>query len=605
MRKVKWIFFAYMAIVALIVCGIGLSFAVLPERDPYTLFSTYGSNIRSLDPGKISDVPAAQIGGYIFECLYNYDYYKRPYTLVPELAEAMPEFSDGGKTVTIHVKPGIHYFDPAGGIPGWEEVKDAKGRVLGRKGPEVKAGDFVYAWKRICDFHLDSQNYSAIFQGKFVGVDDWWEYTRKTPQDQIDWDRPVQGMTAPDDRTIVVKLVQPFPQLPFNLAHLPTSPIARDAVKQYGDEFKYRPVGTGPYMLAEHRPDERIVFEANPIYRGLSTAHAGDQIPEKDRQPHIKRVRLDYFEEDLPAWALFMQALIDSSGIPKDTFNSAINTRTGDLTPDMEKKGIHLLKSIDPTVFFFGFNMSDPVVGRNKPLRQAMSMALDRKQYIDLLMNGRGIPSKGPIPPEFPTYDENEVNPYTEFNLGAARAKVKEAEKINGGPLPEIKFLLGDTGTTARQQGELLALQMSRAGITLKPEYRTWARFLDMVDSRQAQFFGLGWQADYPDEQTFLQLFYSRNASPGPNSTNYSNPKYDALYEKAAVLQPGPQRTALYKQMIAIVQEDCPVIFNCARVNFTLYYDWVENIVPTEYRHGNTAFRVLDYEKRLKYQRGH
>jgi len=82
MRKVKWIFFAYMAIVALIVCGIALSFAVLPQRDPEALFSTYGSNIRSLDPGKISDVPSAQIGGYIFECLYNYDYYKRPYTLV-------------------------------------------------------------------------------------------------------------------------------------------------------------------------------------------------------------------------------------------------------------------------------------------------------------------------------------------------------------------------------------------------------------------------------------------------------------------------------------------------------------------------------------------
>src|SRR4029453_1437119 len=98
------------------------------------------------------------------ECLYNYDYYKRPYTLTPELAEGMPQISADGRMFTIKVKPGIHYFDPSGEIASGEVVKDAKGRVLGRKGPEVKAGDFVFAWKRICDFNLDSQNYSAIFQ---------------------------------------------------------------------------------------------------------------------------------------------------------------------------------------------------------------------------------------------------------------------------------------------------------------------------------------------------------------------------------------------------------------------------------------------------------
>jgi oligopeptide transport system substrate-binding protein len=605
MRKVKWIFFAYMALVALIIAGIGMSFVVLPDRDPYTLFSTYGSNIRSLDPAKISDVPASQIGGYVFECLYNYDYYKRPYTLVPELAEALPQITDDGKTFTIKIKRGIHYFDPSGGILTWEPVKDASGKMIGRRGPEVKAQDFIYSWKRICDFNLDSQNYSAIFQGKVVGVDDWWKYTKDTPKEKIDWNKPVEGMQAIGDDTIVIKLIDPFPQLSYNLAHLPTATVSREAVEAYGDNFKYTPVGTGPYMLAEYRPDERIVFEANPIYRGGSQLQAENNVSPTERLPHVKRVRLDYFEEDLPAWALFTQALVDVSGIPKDTFSMAIDNRTSDLTPAMRDKGIKLNKSIDPTCFFFVFNMTDPIVGKNKPLRQAMSMAFSRKEYIDLMMNGRGIPMKGPIPPEFPTYDEHDVNPYCEFNLEAARAKVKEAERINGGPLPEITFLLGGTDTTFRQQAELLKAQMAEVGIRIKPDYRTWARFLEVVDSKQAQFFGLGWQADYPDEQTFLQLFYSKNASPGPNSSNYSNPKYDAIYEKAIRMPASPERLKLYKELIAMVQEDCPVIFNCAVVRYSLYYDWVGNVVPTEYAHGVTAYRTLDVEKRLQYQRKH
>src|SRR6266496_477844 len=129
MRKVKWIFFAYLALVALIICGVALSFTVIPPRDPETLYGAYGSNMRSFDPVKITDVPTSVVAGHIYECLYNYEYEKRPFTLFPELATAMPQVSADGKTWTIHVKEGIHYFDPNSEIDSWEDVKDAKGKV--------------------------------------------------------------------------------------------------------------------------------------------------------------------------------------------------------------------------------------------------------------------------------------------------------------------------------------------------------------------------------------------------------------------------------------------------------------------------------------------
>src|SRR3954463_12374621 len=100
MRKVKWIFFAYMGLVALILCGIGLSFVVVPARDPNTLYVTIVSQVPTMDPPRISDVPGADIGGYMFETLYNYDYYKRPITVIPELAAALPQTSADGRTVT-------------------------------------------------------------------------------------------------------------------------------------------------------------------------------------------------------------------------------------------------------------------------------------------------------------------------------------------------------------------------------------------------------------------------------------------------------------------------------------------------------------------------
>jgi len=603
MRKVKWIFFAYMALVALVLCGIGLSFVLVPARDPNTIYVTITSQVPTMDPPRISDVPGAEVGGFMFETLYNYDYYKRPITVIPELAAALPETSQDGKTVTIHIKPGIHYFDPHGGITKWEPVTDDKGKVIGRRGPEVTAADFLYSWKRLCSFHLDSQWYAAMFEGKVVGVEDFRAYTQQTPKEQVDYSRNVEGLQAPDPHTIVITLRDPFPQLVYNLAHLPSAPVSRDAVETYKDDIKFRPVATGAYYLVtdEFRPDERIVFKANPIYRGAPDAPADNNIPPDQKLPYIKRVSIDYFEEDLPAWALFQQALVDVAPIPKDSFTVAIDPQSRDLRESQKEKGIELIKGIDPTVFYFGFNMTDPLLGKNKPLRQAMSMAFNRQEYIDLMLNGRGIPAKGPIPPEFPTYDPNDVNPNCEFNLDAARAKLREAEKVNGGPIPEITMVMGDTSTTSRQSSELFQTQMAAIGLKIKVNYVTWPRFLELVDSKQAQFFSLGWQADYPDEQTFFQLFYSKNGSPGPNHSNYHNAEYDALYEKSIRLDRGPERDALYKKMSKIVQEDCPVLFSCIRINFRLNYDWVSNIIPCEYRHGNRAYHKLDVERRRQY----
>jgi ABC-type transport system substrate-binding protein len=591
-----------MALVALILCGIGLSFGFVPARDPNTLYSTLVYQVPTLDPPRIQDVPGAEVAGQMFETLYNYDYYKRPITVIPELAQALPETSPDGKTVTIRVKPGIHYFDPHGGITNWEPVTDDNGKIIGRKGPELTAADFIYSWKRLCNFHTDSQWYAAMFEGKVVGVEQFREYTQKTPKEQVDYTRDIEGLQAPERYTIVMTLHKPFPQLVYNLAHLPAAPVSREAVEAYKDEIKFKPVATGPYYLTkEFRPDERFVFEANPLYRGAPDAPAVNDIPPAERLPYAKRLRIDYFEESLPAWALFQQALVDVAPIPKDSFAVAIDAMSRDLRESQKEKGIKLIKNIEPTVFFFGFNMADPVVGKNKPLRQAMSMALDRKEYIDLMLNGRGIPAKGPVPPEFPTYDPNEVNPFAELNIPAAREKMKEAERVHGGPIPEIALVMGDTSTTSRQSAELLQTHMAKIGVKLRVEYVTWPRFLQMVDSKQAQFFSLGWQADYPDEQTFFQLWYSKNQSPGPNSTNYNDPEYDALYEKSIVMGLSPERDELYRKMAAIIKEDCPVVFDLIRIGFRLHYDWVSNIIPCEYRHGNRAYHKLDVERRRQY----
>jgi ABC-type transport system substrate-binding protein len=260
-----------------------------------------------------------------------------------------------------------------------------------------------------------------------------------------------------------------------------------------------------------------------------------------------------------------------------------------------------LRKSVEPATYYYGFNMRDPLLGRNKPLRQAMSMSLDRAKFIQDFLNGRGQPAIGPIPPGFPTYDPNHVNLYTRLDLVAARKLMAEAERINGGPMPPITLLMGDTDTEARQQADFFVSQMAQLGLTINVEYLTWARFQERVDNGQCQVFNLGWVADYPDEQTFLQLFYGKNATPGGiNSTGYVSEQFDRLYEQAMVMNPSPQRDALYRQMDEIVMEDCPWITEFYPVAFSLSYDWLKNIGEMDYGNGMRQYLSLDEAARTK-----
>ncbi len=126
------------------------------------------------------------------------------------------------------------------------------------------------------------------------------------------------------------------------------------------------------------------------------------------------------------------------------------------------------------------------------------------------------------------------------------------------------------------------------------------------MDSKQAQIYLLGWVADYPDEETFLQLFFGKNAGVnGINSSNYQNPAYDALYETAEVMNPGPERDALYRKLEAIVMEDSPWLLVNYSTAYALHYRWLHNVKPMDFCYGNLMYRSLDFADRAAWFRHH
>jgi len=567
------------------------------QPDEMVLRHALFTKITGLDPGNMRDVYSHTVASQICETLYQYHFLKRPYQLVPLLAEAMPEISSDKLICIIKIKKGVYFQDDAC-------FPDGRGR-------ELKAQDFVYSIKRIANIKYLSQNWS-IFDNKIVGLDEFREYTKGFESEaDVDYSRGVEGLQTPDDYTLVIKLKRPWPQLVGTaLADMATAPVAKEAVDYYGKDITSHPVGTGPFKLKEWRRGSYIELVRNLTFRGEAypsegepgDAEAGYLDDAGKMMPFADKVVWTIIEEYQPAWFLFLQGKLDGSPIPKDNYNEAM-TETRELTPAMKQRNIHLKKFIDPSTFWLGFNMQDPVLGENKPLRRAISYSIDREKFIEIFFNGRHMVAHGFIAPLMDSYDPKiKEKGYARCDPEEARELLREAEKVHGGKLPELKMAIPGTDTFSRQLGQFLKRQLNDVGLEVEVEFMDWPTYQKKVNTRSAQMFCAGASASIPDAEDFLGMFYSKNCAPGSNKFNYVNAEFDKLYEQVAVMFDSPERGELYRKMELMVLEDCPAAFLNHRVAYVLHHDWYKNYKPHAFAYGLSKYRRIDMKKRAEYQ---
>jgi len=486
-------------------------------------------NVRGLDPAFTSDNYSSKVVAQIDEPLFQYSYLERPLKVEPLLADGMPQVSKDGLTYTIKIKKGVRFQDdPA--------FKDSKGRKL-------TTDDFVFAWNRLLDPKTKSEM-AWTFQGR------------------------VKSFIAFDPNTLKIVLKKPYPQLVYILTLPATAPVPHEALEHYGNEFLNHPVGTGPYKLKTWVRGSEIVLEKNTNFRREVYTDSGEALPLNNGIVFYEMV------EDQPRWLNFLKGKIDVLRIPKDNFDKAV--QNGELTDEFQKQGFKLTKWEEPDIVYAAFNMADPLLGKNKYLRQALSLAFDNKTYMHIFHNDRGLLAQGPIPPGIEGYDPGFKNPYQGPDLERAKGLLKKAGYPDGRGLSDLEFNI-DSGSSNRQTAEFFQAQFARIGVKTKLIMSPWPEFNNRVKTKKAQIFTMAWTADYPDAENFLQLFYGPNSSPGSNNSNYNNSTYDKLYEKASVMRDSPERTALYGKMQKMIVDDAPWIFQVHRKAFWMQHQWLKN----------------------------
>lgn len=563
--------------------------------DGKVLRAAVTSKIKGLDPASIGDVTSTGIGSNMYEALYDYHYLRRPYELQPNLAAAMPDISDDGLVYTIRLRDDV-YFAPD--------------ECFGENAPkrQLVADDFIYSWKRLADIKTLSPNWSYL-AGLIEGLDDFRAYTQGVGSgESVDYSRPVEGLVALDDFTLKITLTKPAPTFNFILAHLPTAVVAREAVEYYGEEIINHPVGTGPFMVESWQRGSKIVLVRNPHFRELlypSDGEAGDEAAgllksAGKRMPFIDRAEISIIEEDQPYWLQFDNAQSDYAGIPKDNFGQVVSgSNARELSEAYAARKIKLDVYEDPGTFWYGFNMDRPEIANNLPLRQAMNLGFDRKKFLELFLNGRGMPARGILPEMMQPEGVPELNsPYTVYDREAAKAKIQEAKAVAGGTLPKIVFTIGGTDSTMRQMGQFIKRLYTDIGMDFDVEYVDWPTLQEKVNQGDVQAYGMGWIGDYPDGKNFMQLFYGPNRSPGPNGMNYRNERFDELYQKLIVTPVSPERDRLVRELEQIVIDDLPCVLTTHRRVYRLSHPWVLNYKPHVFGYGLMRYYDIDTQQR-------
>lgn len=527
---------------------------------------------KTLDPMKQFDQASAQVVSNVYDRLLGYDYFARPYKLVPVLLEKMPEKQEDGLTYLFTVKKGVVFHDDAA-------FKDGKGR-------ELKVDDVIYSLKRFADTNVNTLSY-VLLEGFIEGLDAFRDESKKQGK-AFDYDKhDVSGIKKLSDYTFTLKFTRPNPLALYPFAFSGMSIVAREAVEKYGDDFGNHPVGTGPFYMKTYSRRGIMVLAKNEKYHMSFPSDASAELKAsgalKDagkKLPLVDEVHLPLIEETQPAMLKFKRGELHWIGMNKDEFNNmAYRDASGEfhLKKDFASK-FDMYTAEYLSVSYLKFGMDDPIVGKNKALRQAIAYALNARGFVDLMLNSRGVPLNTIIPIPI-AGSEKDVGPFWyESNLEMAKKKLAEAGYPDGKGLPELVVEYRGTNKDVRQMFEFVRNELAAAGIKMRANFQTFSNFLKKTNAGNFQIADAGWGADYPDAENFYQLLYSKNKAPGPNDGNFSNAEYDKLYETIKYMEHGPERLKLFKTMNEIIKEEVPLILRYNPLAFGLVQKNVRNL---------------------------
>ncbi|SCM67656.1 peptide ABC transporter substrate-binding protein [Donghicola eburneus] len=458
-------------------------------------------NPSSFDPQVVEDSDGAAMVRNMFEGLMNQD---ADGNLVPGVALDY-SVNDDKNVYTFTLRPEAQWSN----------------------GDPVVASDFVYAWQRAVDPELASpyawfmelmsiENASAIIAGEM-------------PKEEL-------GVKAIDDHTLEVTLSASLPYFATMTTHSTTFPAPQKVIEEFGAEWT-KPeniVVNGAFILEDYTPGERIVQVRNPEYWD-------------NENTILDKIETLVVTDQNQALTRYLAGEFDRIELPAGTY------------PKMKAEHPDEAVSVPWLCnYYYTFNVSDsgPEAFKDVRVRQALSLAVDRKVITENVMQG-GQPEAYSFTPAAVAGFEPPKSAMADMTQAERDAKAKEllAEAGYGADNPLTFDMIYNTSENHKKVAVVLSqMWKQKLGVQASLANMEWKTFLD---TRGRQDFALArgaWCGDYNEASTFLDLLTTPS---GYNDGKYSNTEYDELIQSAKTAENAPE---LYTQAEAILAEEMPVI---------------------------------------------
>ncbi|ABP56254.1 peptide ABC transporter substrate-binding protein [Salinispora tropica] len=496
------------------------------DGDASGTLRVYASEPAYLLPSNADDEPSIYVIRQLYRGLVKYNAETSESEM--DLAESIT--SDDQKLWTIKLKDG-YTFD---------------------NGEPVDADSFIRSWN-FAAYAPNAQN-NGYFMKRIAGID---EVLPKDPDGEGPAEAPaptvetMSGLTKVDDLTFTVELKEPFTGFPTIVGYSGFFPMAQACVDD-ADACNETPIGNGPYKIDgswEH--DVEINLVRSETWKG------------EPGKPEAINYRI--FADVDGAYAAFQAGELDVMyTIPPARFKDA-----------KASYGDRLYEQAGDSLNYVGMPLYDDSF-KDKRIRQAISLAIDRQSIVDAVFDGRWTPATGFVAPIFEGAREG-ICAYCEKDV----EKAKELLAAAGG-WPEGKKLTLWANAGAGHDAWLQAVgDQVKAALGIDYELKVnlqFAEYLDVADNREFTGpFRLGWGPDYPFLETYLTPLYSTGND--SNNSTFSNPEFDNLLKQGDAAPTMEEAITFYQQAEDILAEEMPVIPMFWRKEAAVYSENVDAFV--------------------------
>lgn len=353
----------------------------------------------------------------------------------------------------------------------------------------------------------------------------------------------VRSVEAVDPLTVRVTYKEPFaPALEsWGIGIVPRHVFAGGDFNAHPANRK--PIGTGPYRFVELKTDEKAVLRANPDYF--------------EGRPRLDRVIVRVIPDSSVQFLELRNQSIDTMGLRPDQH----------IAYDAFFQNHQKFRYPSFSYTFLGFNLKRPLF-RDRRVRRAVAMALDKREIIDGVLLGYGRSATGPFPPSSWAFDP--AVPEIPHDPGAARSLLAEAgwtDTDGDGVLdkdgrPFAFTVITNQGNKLREQtAVILQSHLARLGVKMEVRVLEWSSFIhDFVDKGNFDAIILGWNLGRDPDQ-YLIWHSSQQGGGRYNFVGYENPLVDRLWEEGRRTFDRTARERVYRKIHRVLAEDLPYVF--------------------------------------------